>query len=217
MSDGHALEQRYRRLLALYPQTFRREYEEEMLAVLLEGAREGQRRPGVAESLDLLRCASWMRVRSGAPRSAHTVVAAVRLMYLGALLELVTLATALASLGNLRSAILDRHPDFTSAQWHALVAARIVPLEIGAPIAAVVWLWLAWANGRGHGWARLLLVALAALNVASLLVGLAQHSATFAPEDVIAGAALCLVGLVTVGLVFHSESSPHYRRSPAGR
>jgi hypothetical protein len=188
-----------------------------MLAVLLDGAREGQRRPALAESLVVLRYAAWMRVRPGAPRSARTVFVAVRLMYLAALLELVTLATVLANIGDVRSAILHRHPDYTAAQWDALVAARIVPLEVGAPIAALVWLWLAWANGRGHGWARLLVVALAALNIVSLLVGLAQHSATYAPYDVIAGAALCLVGLVTVGLVFAAESSSYYRRSPASQ
>jgi hypothetical protein len=32
--------------LALYPRAFRREHEVEMLAVLMAGAKEGQRRPG---------------------------------------------------------------------------------------------------------------------------------------------------------------------------
>lgn len=57
------LEDRYRRLLALYPPSHRDRYEEEMLAVLLEGARPGQRRPGLTESLDLV--ASGVRARAG--------------------------------------------------------------------------------------------------------------------------------------------------------
>ena len=39
------LELRYRRLLALLPWEHRRRYEDEMLGVLLDGAKEGQRRP----------------------------------------------------------------------------------------------------------------------------------------------------------------------------
>jgi hypothetical protein len=57
------LEGRYRRLLAWYPAAFRREQEDEMLAVLMAGARPGQRRPGLLETADLIRNALVMRVR----------------------------------------------------------------------------------------------------------------------------------------------------------
>src|ERR1022692_4345021 len=51
MTDPASLERRYRRLLACYPRAFRREHTEEMLAVLMAGARQG-RRPSLAESAD---------------------------------------------------------------------------------------------------------------------------------------------------------------------
>jgi len=38
VSDSTQLERRYRRLLAFYPKAFRREHEQEMLAVLIAGA-----------------------------------------------------------------------------------------------------------------------------------------------------------------------------------
>ena len=57
------LERGYRRLLVLYPKAFRREHEQELLSVLMAGAAEGQRRPGVAESFDLVRHAIFMRLR----------------------------------------------------------------------------------------------------------------------------------------------------------
>ncbi|MFK3981927.1 hypothetical protein ACI2K4_16315 [Micromonospora sp. NPDC050397] len=57
------LESRYRRLLAVYPWEHRRRYEEEMLAVLLEGARPGQRRPGIGDVADLV--VTGLRVRLG--------------------------------------------------------------------------------------------------------------------------------------------------------
>jgi hypothetical protein len=63
MSEPAALERRCRRLLAWYPQPFRSEHEEEMLAVLMAGARPGQRRPGVRETADVIRAALGMRLR----------------------------------------------------------------------------------------------------------------------------------------------------------
>ena len=63
MSESSELERRYRRLLAWYPRAFRRENEEEILAVLLACAQEGQRRPGLAASADLIKGAIRMRLR----------------------------------------------------------------------------------------------------------------------------------------------------------
>jgi hypothetical protein len=63
MNRQDELARRYRRRLALYPRAYRREHEEEMLAVLLECARPGQEFPRVVESLDLIWGALRMRLR----------------------------------------------------------------------------------------------------------------------------------------------------------
>ena len=63
MTESSRLERRYRSLLALYPKAFRREHEEEILSVLMAAAPEGQKRPRLAESADLVRNAIFMRVR----------------------------------------------------------------------------------------------------------------------------------------------------------
>jgi len=63
MSDDPDLERGYRRLLACYPASFRREHEQEMLAVLMAGAEQGQRWPRLAEVADLLRSATVTRLR----------------------------------------------------------------------------------------------------------------------------------------------------------
>jgi len=62
VSDSTQLERRYRRLLAFYPKPFRREHEQEMLAVLIAGAAEGQRRPSLPEAIDLVMNAIVMRL-----------------------------------------------------------------------------------------------------------------------------------------------------------
>jgi hypothetical protein len=71
MSEPLSLEHGYRRLLAWYPPAFRAEQGEEVLAVLMAAAQPGQRRPGLLESLDVLRSAVRMRLRSmlSAPQS----------------------------------------------------------------------------------------------------------------------------------------------------
>jgi hypothetical protein len=214
MTDATHLERRYRRLLAWYPKAFRREQEDEMLVVLMAGARTGRRRPGLADSADLIRNAIWMRMRPWARRPPPTVVWALRLMVLAAGLELVALATVVGTQASLRAVIIARFPDFTAAQWQADVHAHVLPVEIGAPIAAVVWLALAWANGRGYGWARGLFVGLFGLTSLSLLAAFAQHAATYAPADLTAGCALWLVGLLTLLLIFNPRSDPHYHQRP---
>ena len=60
MSDSADLERRYRRLLACYPRAFRREHEQEILAVLMAGADEGQQRLRLGEAANLIKHVLWM-------------------------------------------------------------------------------------------------------------------------------------------------------------
>lgn len=62
------LEARYRRLLTAYPASHREMYEEEMLAVLMQGARADQRRPTLGEMIDLLSSGIAARVSRGLGR-----------------------------------------------------------------------------------------------------------------------------------------------------
>jgi hypothetical protein len=62
MTASAGLERRYGRLLTCYPRAFRREHEQEILAVLMAGAAEGQQRPRLGEAANLIRHALWMRL-----------------------------------------------------------------------------------------------------------------------------------------------------------
>jgi hypothetical protein len=64
-----ALERSYRRLLAFYPAGHRRVHEDEMVAVLMSGAPEEKRRPGIGETADLLLGALRVRCQPS-PRDA---------------------------------------------------------------------------------------------------------------------------------------------------
>ena len=141
MTDQEHLERGYRRLLAWYPREFRRENGQEILAVLMACAPDGQRRPGLAEAADLIRSGLWLRLRPSVPRSARTVRAAVRLMYAGAAVSTVNLVILLALIGDIKAhhAVLGHH--LTAAQvsqlntlfittWHTLVPGPDRPVAV---------------------------------------------------------------------------------------
>jgi hypothetical protein len=70
MRQAGRLERGYRRLLRCYPAGHRDRHGEEMLGVMLAGARPGQRRPGLAESANLIAAAVRIRLRGTSPGAA---------------------------------------------------------------------------------------------------------------------------------------------------
>jgi hypothetical protein len=213
VTDTDELERRYRRWLRWYPTSFRREHEEEILGVLISGAREGQRQPGPMECLDIASNGLRMRLRPTIPKPRRSVRLAVQLMYAGALLELGAAITIVATLGDVRSTVFARNPGYTEVQWRAEVAGQFEPLVVAAGILAALCLWMAWANGRGHRWAKILFAMFSCVNAFCLLEGLARGSAEYAQADVAIGVVLCLVQLAAVVLVFHKA----LRRVPSLR
>jgi hypothetical protein len=143
------LERGYRRLLAWYPAAFRRDSEAQILAVLLDTDRDGQRRVGLAESADLIRGALRMRLRPPG-RPPRTVRNAVKLMCLCAAVELAALITIVVTAATVRQDILQHDP----THWHSVLGQVILDAVV-APLGIVLWLSLAWAlsGGRtGPGW-----------------------------------------------------------------
>lgn len=207
VADRKALEESYRRRLSWYPAVFRHEHGAEMLGVLMEGARDGQRRPRPAEVLDLLKGAVWMRLRPDVPRSARTVRHALRLMVLGAVVELAGMAIILGTAADVRARVLAAYPHLSAAQWHAVYVAGLVVPAVGAGAASLAWLWLAWAVGRGHEWARFVFTAFFGLMSLGLVASLAQGAARFDPASLGVGGALWLLGLGGVVLLYRRESA----------
>jgi hypothetical protein len=210
MTETADLERGYRRWLRWYPKSFRRAHEAEILGVLLDGARQGQRQPAPAECLDLLCSALWIRLRPRVPRSDRSAFAAVKLMYLGAVVELVAATTIVVTIGDVRSNVLKWDPGLTEGEWHAIVAGQLAPVAVAAVIAVGFWLWTAWAIGRGHRWARIAFAGFFTLNTVGLLRGLLRGSAVFAGPDLVVGSVLWLVELAAVALIFHMKPAPKH-------
>ena len=190
MSDSASLERRYRRLLACYPRGFRRGHEQEILAVLMAGADEGQQRPRPGEAADLIGHAIWMRLRPGVPRSQPTVFWAVVLMYLCAALKLLGVPILPAALGS-----------------------SAYPLDLG--ISWGVFAAVAWANGRGHSWARALFVVWVAFHTLALFYDVARLSSSTSVWMVIASVVFWLVEVSAVALILNKQSRSYYRHTPA--
>jgi hypothetical protein len=199
MTNQANLERGYRRLLAWYPPAFRRDHGEELLAVLMAYAPDGQRRPGLAASADLIRSGLWMRLRPSVPRSAPTVRAAVRLMYAGAAVTTLSLIITIISLA------------FIGSGWGSLrLFGHSQPLPVvitvgimGGLILIGLWLWMARANGQGRNWARIL---------STVLFGLATlhlSNNTGAVEWVFA-VVTWLVGLAVVWLLWRPSSNAFF-------
>jgi hypothetical protein len=210
MTGPSRLERRYRRVLACYPKAFRRESGDEILAVLLATAAQGQRRVGLAESADLIRGA--VRMHFGLSRAPGPVRNAARLMCLGAVLTLADVVTVLVTLGGVRSAASH---DLGGGQWPIVMLTQVDFWVASAPIGAGVWLWLAWANGRGYHWARPAFVAFFCLLTMVLPFGLGRDALPYTGADVLATTVLWLVALAAMGLIFSGTASPYYQQEPA--
>ena len=207
-SEQTRLERSYRWILAWYPRSFRTDSEDEILAVLLSTAEDGQTRVRLAEAWDLGRGAVRMRLWPATPRP-RSVRVAVKLMLAGAAAELAAMITVISTLGSVRATAAAR--DVAALQEVHLHQVSVIGL---APVAVGMWLWLAWANGRGQDWARPLSAACFALISLSVLAALAQGTAALAPATMIAAAVVWILGLSSVVLIFTPEACRYYRPQP---
>ncbi|MFB8228824.1 hypothetical protein [Cellulosimicrobium sp. NPDC055967] len=126
----------YRRHLRLFPSTYRRAHEAEMLGHLLDGARPGESRPTRAERWDLLRAAAreWTLAPLGPTERQRAAAAVVVLVALTAVLA----APASQDLLRVGLALGDESAGQVVPAWLAVATALVaVPL---APA------WLLWAG-----------------------------------------------------------------------
>ena len=144
----------------------------------------------------------------------RTVQNAVKFMYAGAAVEVVALVVALITRNSMKSALLRIHPGYTAAQLHTAVNTQTVSLVIGAAVATGLWLWMAWANGRGYNWARILSAVFFGISTLDLLF---TFAAVRAPGSLIIGFVIWLVGLGAIVLLFSRESNAFFRQPPAFR
>src|SRR5262249_3246627 len=152
-------------------------------------------------------------------RCPRTVLHAVRLMYLGALAEVAVLVTVLLSIGSIRSstraavihAVGPHAAPTATRQLLASVASTVhvtIVIDVAFALFAIAgWLFLAWANGKGSGLARVGAIIACAIYGTLTIVGYAQGDANYAPvAAIVASSAVLVIGIAAVILLLMKQS-----------
>lgn len=146
-----------------------------------------------------------------------SITMAVRLMYVGAALSVVGVLVAIVMKSQIhdrvRQALKDAGKSADTSQVHSIMVVTLGGFVIVGLIGVALWLFMAWANGKGKSWARIVATILGVLNVLSFLGSFVQHSTT--PLGVVVGLINVLLAIVILVLLWRKESSDYYRAMSA--
>lgn len=146
------------------------------------------------------------------PQRPGSLDTAVRLMQLGAVLSVVSVVVTLFMLDSLKDTIAetmrDADPNVTQSSIDSFYTVNVVLSVVGGLIAAGLWLWMAWKNGQGRSWARIVATVLGGLGILLSLGGFATPGATAVTIG------LTLINLVLaitiLVLLWKKESTQYY-------
>ena len=141
------------------------------------------------------------------PRPPTSVVAACWLMYTGAAFSLLHMLVILAIIGEVKTAFIKKHPMFSANTAKSLAAVASVEVLVVGAIVIALWLWLAAASKRGHGWVRT--VGTVLFGIATFLEFVVLHIPGIGSVNGI-GVVIWLSGLVTVILLWQRKSGEFF-------
>jgi hypothetical protein len=146
------------------------------------------------------------RANLARPQSATN---AVRLMYAGAALAVVGLLLTPMNNEVIRSsmeeAMAGQEEGLTPEQVDGFVTVAMAMSIVFGVLGVGLWLLMAWANGRGRSWARIVATVLLALQAVGLLASLPQVGVM--PLAFAGSALMTLVGALAVYFLWRKESS----------
>jgi hypothetical protein len=155
------------------------------------------------------------------PAQPRSVFAAVRLMFAGAALGVLAVIFTLAFSGRIKRAVrraevkanatrASEHKTLlTTAQIHSLETATVAVLVVILIIGVLLWIWMAWANGKGSSWARIVATVLFALNTLYLIFVASRAGIT----AIFVGLSW-IIGLAVIILLWRKASSAYINRRP---
>jgi hypothetical protein len=145
-----------------------------------------------------------------------SIALAVKLMYAGALLSLLGSVVTLAMRDSIREqverAATGGNQNMTPAAIDAAVAIGVGVAIVSGVIGAVLWAFMAWANGRGKAWARILATVLFGLSVLSFVGSLFQRPPVVA---LVLSLVSLVLGAVIIFLLWKKESTAYYQAQSA--
>jgi hypothetical protein len=144
------------------------------------------------------------------PAPPRSILAAVKIMYVGAVLSAVGVVLGVVTIGSLRAAIYRAHPLMGAHRVHSLEVQDVSIIVVVGVLGIALWLWMATANKAGSSRARTIATVIFALNVIAVLIDLIRPVAM---ASKIAGVVICLAGLAAVVLLWQRDSSQYYDAS----
>ncbi|KQX74055.1 hypothetical protein [Aeromicrobium sp. Root472D3] len=157
--------------------------------------------------------------RPAAPPQPSSIALAVKLMLVGAALSLLSLVVGFIGLGSLKDDIArqmrESDPSVTQSTIDAAYAVGIASSIVGGSITVLLWLWMAWKNGQGRSWARVVATVLGVLNVVFTLFGLAIGGTQ--TVSVVLSIVNLVLGVFILVLLWKKQSSAFYDATAASR
>jgi hypothetical protein len=117
---------------------------------------------------------------AGRPPQPQSVRIAVILMYAGAAVSAISLVISLALSGRIKSAVgtaarkVKTSKPLTVSQIHAIENFYVALIVVILLISIGLWVWMAWANGRGKSWARIVSSVFFGFNTLWLVVSVGR-------------------------------------------
>lgn len=154
---------------------------------------------------------------AGQAEQPPSIRTAVLLMRIGAGLSLLGLVITIATLGSLKDDIRAQFraqgSTFTDAEVDTAYNLAIGLGVVFGLIGVALWLWMAWANGKGKKWARVVSTVLAGLGLLSLLLtlaGAATGTGTTTLSQMLSVVTI-LVGVAAVVFLYRPDATAFYQ------
>jgi len=133
-------------------------------------------------------------------------------MYGGAALSAIEIIIGLSTISSLKNAIRSQYPGYSASQIHTAEVWGVATLVVFGLLAIGLWLWMAWANGAGKSWARVVATVFFGLNTLDLLSLVTRPHATL---GLVLAVLVWLAGLGAILLLWQRESSAYYQARSA--
>lgn len=151
------------------------------------------------------------------PQQPGSITLAVKLMLVGAALSVLSLLYSLTTLGGLKDEVREQlMKDDVNVSQSTIDAGYAVAIGFAilfGLVGAVLWAWMAWKNGQGRSWARVVATVFGVLNVLGLLF--TGTGGTAEPISVALSVISVVLAIVVLVLLWRKESSEFYAASQA--
>lgn len=148
-----------------------------------------------------------------------SISTAVKLMLAGAVVSLLSLIYSLATIGEtkdtLREEVLKNEPNASQSTIDGAIAFGIGFAVVLGLVGALLWVWMAWKNGQGRSWARVVATVFGGLAVLSAVFTLSAGNAE--AVSMVTTVINLVLAAVILFLLWRPESSRFYDASTASR